>query len=498
MFVSQHDISRMLDGCTRPSNAVIQECAKAIMNKLQVEHDGTYSSLLIFTITDKLAQVSPRKRLPLVYLLDWFWHHPRFKDREEFARNLEDRVADISESLDDTVDLPDRSKAAKVFAVWKDREIFQVSTQITLGDYIQHISDLECRDPKRRKMSDAGGGFPVAVKDILRHMEECRTMDKNDRWAVKTTEAGEPVEAPDEWECLKDTDTDDEDAEMPYHQTWSKDGKLMGGVDSAHNASDAAGSLAVPPGAQVCYIWDLDETLVLFQSLKNGDFVRNHTKGGDALMKQVKSLADRIEEWLNDFLDDRMFYREIEQVPGVASVDEVLTFDDNKDIRGYNFERDGFNPDMKGSKEKEKLAYRFRAIRELYLNPPLNEEGRQICKQVDELSDGWITAGRALLKKASDDHHLNIVVTNGDLIPTMAKCILFQLNRYIPFEHIWSSRHQGKTFCFDIILNRFPNVYGFHAIGDGPEEKDVSAQFNVPFTNISCKADLDGMYSKLT
>lgn len=59
----------------------------------------------------------------------------------------------------------------------------------------------------------------------------------------------------------------------------------------------------------------------------------------------------------------------------------------------------------------------------------------------------------------------HVVVTTGQLIPTLAKLMLFKLSGMIPPENVYSARAIGKSACFDRIWLRFGEAAKFCVIG---------------------------------
>lgn len=62
----------------------------------------------------------------------------------------------------------------------------------------------------------------------------------------------------------------------------------------------------------------------------------------------------------------------------------------------------------------------------------------------------------------------NVVVTTGQLVPTLAKLLLFRLAAAFPPESIYSARNQGKQHCFDLIRARFGAAARYCVIGAPP------------------------------
>ncbi|KAK2969521.1 hypothetical protein RJ640_029814 [Escallonia rubra] len=117
------------------------------------------------------------------------------------------------------------------------------------------------------------------------------------------------------------------------------------------------------------------------------------------------------------------------------------------------------------------------------------------------MGDEGMWPGRACLEQCSDENksttadgvalsnatfqHVNVLVTSGSLIPSLVKCLLFQLDDLIPEGNVYSSWEVGKLQCFSLIKERFggPNVQ-FCVIGDGWEECAAAQTMKWPFVQV--------------
>ena len=59
----------------------------------------------------------------------------------------------------------------------------------------------------------------------------------------------------------------------------------------------------------------------------------------------------------------------------------------------------------------------------------------------------------------------NVVVTTGQLVPTLAKLLLFRLSAAFPPEGIYSARNRGKQHCFALIRERYGAAALYCVIG---------------------------------
>eukprot|EP00850_Spirogloea_muscicola_P023724 SM000382S14598 [mRNA] locus=s382:25012:27688:- [translate_table: standard] len=284
------------------------------------------------------------------------------------------------------------------------------------------------------------------------------------------------------------------------------------------SAAGAGGSKEEPVGA--VFVWDLDETLIVFQSLLSGDFAAAVGKDPNA----GRALGSRWEELILDFCDDQFFFKEMEDVDQV-SINEVAAADDLADLGGYDFGGDNIaQPTDEPSQRK--LAYRYRAIQELYskgaegILGPKADLWAALYDETDAYVDGWLSAGRKVLKEcegpsarlrdgvadagseaptldcggvgAVAQSNANVLVSSGQLVPTLAKCLLFKLDKLINPRNAYSSRDVRKIECFQSIQERWPGV-PCCAIGDGLDEEAGAAILNWPFVKVAL-ATKDGCF----
>eukprot|EP00850_Spirogloea_muscicola_P000932 SM000003S11177 [mRNA] locus=s3:1403591:1407159:+ [translate_table: standard] len=284
------------------------------------------------------------------------------------------------------------------------------------------------------------------------------------------------------------------------------------------SAAGTGDSKEEPSGA--VFVWDLDETLIVFQSLLSGDFAAAVGKDPNA----GRALGSRWEELILDFCDDQFFFKEMEDVDQV-SINEVAAADDLADLGGYDFGCDNMaQPTDEPSQRK--LAYRYRAIQELYskgaegILGPKADLWAALYDETDAYVDGWLSAGRKVLKECEGPTarlkdgiadagseapmpdsgaigavartNTNVLVSSGQLVPTLAKCLLFKLHKLINPLNAYSSRDVRKIECFQSIQERWPGV-PCCAIGDGLDEEAGAAVLNWPFVKVA-HATKDGCF----
>ncbi|PON57063.1 Eyes absent family [Parasponia andersonii] len=275
-------------------------------------------------------------------------------------------------------------------------------------------------------------------------------------------------------------------------------------------------------GKVTVYIWDMDETLILLKSLLNGTYAEAFN--GVKNVQEGVEMGKMWEKYILDLCDDYFFYEQIENYnkPFLSSLSQ---YDDGRDLLGYDFNQDGFGPPDDDA-NKIKLAYRHRAIAHNYKKGLNGFFDQEMVKQWDELynmtdkyTEGWLSSARTFLEEcsagkeetyvasadgttdsvASKSQHINVLVTSGSLIPSLVKCLLFQLDNFITHGNVYSSWDVGKLQCFRWIKERFncPNVR-FCVIGDGWEECEAAEFMRWPFIKIDPRPGCNHRFPGLT
>ncbi|CAM6064517.1 unnamed protein product, partial [Sphagnum tenellum] len=283
---------------------------------------------------------------------------------------------------------------------------------------------------------------------------------------------------------------------------------------------DEVAQTKVQANNSMVFVWDLDETLIIFQTLSNGQYAKLFSGFKDPW--EGTMLGHRWEQLILEVCDDYFFYKQVEDwnEPNLMALQD---YDDGIDLKSYDFDHDnlGLIPD---ATNKRKLAYRHRFVRHLYskgleklLNHEQMMEWQLLYKATDRYTDGWLSAGRQMLQECErannvgedglsglaqamgklempeDGHRLasegncNILVTSSTLIPSLVKCLLFRLDPYFHPSNIYSSREVGKLQCFRWIYERLSIVkpVKFCVIGDGIDESEAAQMLAWPFVKIS-------------
>lgn len=86
------------------------------------------------------------------------------------------------------------------------------------------------------------------------------------------------------------------------------------------------------------FIWDLDETIIIFHTLITGFYAGRY--GKDPTHMQI--LGNRMEELIFNLADHHFFFNDIESCDQVH-IDDVSSDDNGQELTNYNFNTDGFH-----------------------------------------------------------------------------------------------------------------------------------------------------------
>ena len=280
-------------------------------------------------------------------------------------------------------------------------------------------------------------------------------------------------------------------------------------------------------------VWDLDETLLIFNALQTGAWAAAHP-GTD--LAALRRLGGQWRAAILDAADQHLLFTQVEEFD-VGSLAAISGFDDGASLQGYDFDQDGFpagallqqrqqhaqrhreeqqqhtqrQPRMKqqqlekdgkeedgdANEEEEQLgpleisitsldaanqrhlARRYRQISAAYVKgldsmgtQRVRQRWQQLFAQTDLLTGGWLSHAAQLLKDCTSlpassgsmpVHH--VVVTSGQLVPSLAKLLLFRLSALFQPGDVYSSRGSTKAACFDLVERRFGPGCRYAAIG---------------------------------
>ncbi|XP_055903435.1 developmental protein eyes absent isoform X2 [Eupeodes corollae] len=281
--------------------------------------------------------------------------------------------------------------------------------------------------------------------------------------------------------------------------------------------SETPNADTVKPPERV-FIWDLDETIIIFHTLLSGSYANRYSKDHSTLM----TIAFRMEEMVFNMADSHFFFNEIEECDQVH-IDDVSSDDNGQDLSNYNFATDGFHtgapagapPNLclptgvrGGVDWMRKLAFRYRKIKEIYntyrgnvgglLGQPKRDTWLQIRSDIEIATDNWASLATKCLNMISQrENCVNVLVTSTQLAPALAKVLLFGLGQIFSIENIYSAHKIGQETCYERIVTRFGRKSTYVVIGDGAEEEAAAKSMNFPFWRISSHSDIRALYTAL-
>ncbi|XP_029468862.1 eyes absent homolog 2 [Rhinatrema bivittatum] len=284
------------------------------------------------------------------------------------------------------------------------------------------------------------------------------------------------------------------------------DGKLRGRSKRNNDPSPS-----VDNEIERVFVWDLDETIIIFHSLLTGTFATRYGKDTTTSVR----VGLMMEEMIFNLADTHLFFNDLEDCDQIH-IDDVSSDDNGQDLSTYNFSADGFHSSAAGANLclgsgvhggvdwMRKLAFRYRRVKEMYntyrnnvgglIGAPKRETWLQLRAEMEALTDLWLThALKALNLIHSRPNCVNVLVTTTQLIPALAKVLLYGLGTVFPIENIYSATKTGKESCFERIMQRFGRKAVYVVIGDGVEEEQGAKKHNMPFWRISCHADLEAL-----
>ncbi|KAF7660035.1 hypothetical protein LDENG_00289390 [Lucifuga dentata] len=286
-------------------------------------------------------------------------------------------------------------------------------------------------------------------------------------------------------------------------------GKAKGKAKKSDNCPPADSDL------ERIFLWDLDETIIIFHSLLTGSYAQKFGKDPATVL----NLGLQMEELIFELADTHLFFNDLEECDQVH-VEDVASDDNGQDLSTYNFLADGFNGSSGGGSSgsttgvqggvewMRKLAFRYRRLKEIYNNYKGNVGGLlspikrdlllRLQSEIENVTDAWLsTALKSLLLIQSRGKCMNVLVTTTQLVPALAKVLLYGLGNVFPIENIYSATKIGKESCFERIVSRFGKKVTYVVIGDGRDEEFAAKQHNMPFWRISTHGDLVSLHQAL-
>ncbi|XP_039595180.1 eyes absent homolog 3 isoform X3 [Polypterus senegalus] len=286
-------------------------------------------------------------------------------------------------------------------------------------------------------------------------------------------------------------------------------GKTKGKAKKGDNSKSADNDL------ERVFLWDLDETIIVFHSLLTGNYAEKFGKDQAATL----TLGLQMEELIFELADNHLFFNDLEECDQVH-IEDVASDDNGQDLSNYNFSADSFSGSGSGSCNSStggvqggvewmrKLAFRYRRLKEIYnayksnagelLSPGKRDLLIRLQAEVESITDSWLgIALKSLHLIQSRGKCINVLVTTTQLVPALAKVLLYGLGEVFPIENIYSATKIGKESCFERIMSRFGKKVTYVVIGDGRDEEFAAKQHNMPFWRISNHGDLISLHQAL-
>uniref|UniRef100_A0A672KTB1 Eyes absent homolog n=1 Tax=Sinocyclocheilus grahami TaxID=75366 RepID=A0A672KTB1_SINGR len=236
-------------------------------------------------------------------------------------------------------------------------------------------------------------------------------------------------------------------------------------------AKKSDGSQSTDNDLERVFLWDLDETIIIFHSLLTGSFAQKFGKDPATVL----NLGLQMEELIFELADTHLFFNDLEECDQVH-VDDVVS-DDN-----------GLYDEFSTSS----------AVLAGLLSPMKRDLLLRLCSEIETVTDAWLsTALKSLLLIQSRGRCMNVLVTTTQLVPALAKVLLYGLGDVFPIENIYSATKIGKESCFERIISRFGKKVTYVVIGDGRDEEFAAKQHNMPFWRISSHGDLISLHQAL-
>uniref|UniRef100_A0A2K6D4S4 Eyes absent homolog n=1 Tax=Macaca nemestrina TaxID=9545 RepID=A0A2K6D4S4_MACNE len=158
------------------------------------------------------------------------------------------------------------------------------------------------------------------------------------------------------------------DTDRPHRVS---DGKLRGRSKRSSDPSPAGDN-----EIERVFVWDLDETIIIFHSLLTGTFASRYGKDTTTSVR----IGLMMEEMIFNLADTHLFFNDLE-----------VCDDNGQDLSTYNFSADGFHSSAPGTNLclgsgvhggvdwMRKLAFRYRRVKEMYNTYKNNVGGKESC-----------------------------------------------------------------------------------------------------------------------
>jgi len=483
---------QFLNPITPSKTAIARICQEALT---YIQHHETIFTCIKEMILDE--KTTPNALTGLLYLIDSLCHHGSKTNTQEYLEHIRKDMSILLPRLAKG----DSDKVGKIIMTWRQRNI---ATPELVKEWESLCPDIPSSTPQKQ----------LSLNDINKRMDDDREKQKRRREET----ASRPIE---------------EDSDAEFEEWWEASALLL----KRHNNSPGGGNstteklLILPsplieyvdhpvkrikfeiekkptPKKKRVFIWDLDETLIIFQSLLNQSFARKHSKNAS----EGRSLGIKMESLIFSVADESFFYRTLDGIE-CTHIDQFANDDDHIPLDHYDFRSDGFSKMASSSssqakaKDARKCAYRFRKIKDYYNTPNvlkklLSEkqfkEWNSIYTDINKYTNDWLEFATKIVESSlihSKYETVNYLVSSGGLVPTLAKLLLFRLAHCFQVDHIYSSSPKGKVSCFQQIKAKYTDE-PIMVIGDSEEEEQAASKLKLDFVKIQNKESLINLYNK--
>ncbi|EHB18261.1 Eyes absent-like protein 3 [Heterocephalus glaber] len=142
------------------------------------------------------------------------------------------------------------------------------------------------------------------------------------------------------------------------------------------------------------FLWNLDETIIIFHSLLTGSYAQKYKKDPTEVIGSGLST----EEMIFEVTDTHLFFNNLEECDQVH-VEDVASDDNGQDLSNYSFSADGFSGSGGSSSHgssvgvqggvdwMRKLPFRYQKVREIYDKDKSNVGGPSVPREKKHCRD---------------------------------------------------------------------------------------------------------------
>jgi len=255
------------------------------------------------------------------------------------------------------------------------------------------------------------------------------------------------------------------------------------------NASMSPTSPIASPGspkkkAARVVLWDLDDTLILWDSLKSkySTIPCSSSCGisegtGSEIFDQLLPLSKEFQE---DYLDQlQVSSLQADELSAGTARTPVHTLASNS--RYHNV-----------------IELFDQRCSDLLHGSDLEKERQKLLRRIEQTSKGWLSAGKqAAAAFHAHEGTVNVVITASRVMAAVSKMLLFDLNSSFDSSNIYSCWMRGKKLdAFRHVQRMYPHAK-FMAVGDGNQERDAAQELGIPFVRIANLKDIQGVVNRV-